>query len=102
MSRSSSRSNRRPTQQPNQADQPSVMSTAVAAGGASALGGGLASAGGATITSCPAEDKSFYCTFVKGFNIFKMVLFILGVVFILYVLYSSAVSNGKSGTGRRR
>lgn len=64
------------------------MKTGLVAGGASAVGSGVASAGGTTVTTCPPGDTSFYCQFVKGFNIFKMLLFIIGVLVVLYVIWS--------------
>jgi hypothetical protein len=48
---------------------------------------GISSAGGTTVTTCPPEDKSFYCQFVKGFNIFKMILFIIGILIVIYIVY---------------
>lgn len=57
----------------------------------SAVAGGVSSAGGTTITSCPADDKSFYCQFIKGFNLFKMILFIIAFIIAIYVLYKMFV-----------
>lgn len=69
-------------------DQQSSFGNVAAAGGASALGGALGTAGGMTVTSCPSGDTSFYCTFVKWFNMLKMVLFIIGVIIVIYVMHS--------------
>ena len=52
-----------------------------------AAGGMLGGVGGTTITSCPASDQSFYCKFVRGFNIFKMIIAIIVFVILLYFLY---------------
>ena len=53
-----------------------------------------AGAGGDTVTTCPPTDNSFYCKFVKDFNMFKMVLFmllIIGViVFLIYYFMKSS------------
>ena len=75
-----------PTQQPPPgAPQDTTGKLGLIAGAGGAL---TAGAGGTTVTSCPPDDNSFYCTFVKGFNIFKMILFIIailiGIVFIWY------------------
>ena len=79
-------------------EQPSGSGTALLAG---AVGSSMVSnAGGATITTCPPEDKSFYCNFVKGFNIFKMILFIIVVLTIAYVLYK--VFLGSNGSKTRK
>lgn len=82
--RSSSRSSRnKATQDPNATG----ASTGLIAGaaGASLLSG----AGGTTITSCQSGDTSAYCKFVKGFNILKMILSVLGFVIIAVILYIS-------------
>jgi hypothetical protein len=72
---------------PPQEDTTGKLGLVAGAGGL--LAGG---AGGATVTTCPPEDTSFYCKFVKGFNIFKMILFIvailIGIVFIWYLFRS--------------
>lgn len=63
----------------------SALLPAAAAGGAVAL----ADAGGSTVTKCDGENaNSFYCKFVQGFNIFKMVLFIIIVLVLLYFIWS--------------
>lgn len=59
---------------------------ALIGGGAAALGGAVAGAGGVTVSTCPPEDKSFYCQFVKGFNIFKMILSILLILAVIGVI----------------
>ena len=58
--------------------------TATGAIAALALGGATSGAGGTTITSCPPGDETMYCKLVKGFNIFKMILFILTVLGSIY------------------
>lgn len=67
-----------------------------AAVGAVALGGMISGAGGTTITTCKDGDDSFYCKFVKGFNIFKMILFIIAVLVIVYMLWKAF------GSGKKR
>lgn len=75
------------TPQPNSTQQPPMTATdkvGIAAG----VGGAIMSgAGGTTVTTCPPEDNSFYCKFVKGFNIFKMLLVILAVIIGVVMLY---------------
>lgn len=77
------------TQPTQQAPQDTTGKLGLIAGAGGALAAG---AGGTTVTSCPPEDTSFYCTFVKGFNIFKMILFIIailiGILFIWYLFKS--------------
>lgn len=94
MSANRKRSSPTQTQQPQQ-DNTALGATALAAGG-SLLGG----AGGATITSCPPEDNSFYCQFVKGFNIFKMLLFIIVILVVGYFLYTTFFGSTKSAKRR--
>lgn len=60
-----------------------LANTALLGTGAAAVGGAMAGAGGTTLTTCPPDDKSFYCQFVKGFNIFKMLLVIFGVLIVI-------------------
>jgi hypothetical protein len=52
-----------------------------------AAGGMLGGVGGTTITSCPATDQSFYCKFVRMFNIIKMIIAIIVFAVLLYFLY---------------
>lgn len=56
----------------------------IAAGVGGAIMGG---AGGTTLTNCPPEDNSFYCQFVKGFNLFKMLLVIIAVIAVAVFLW---------------
>jgi hypothetical protein len=82
---------------------PGTAGSALAIGGASAIGTAAGSAGGTTITSCPANDTSFYCTFVRWFNMLKMVIFIIALIALIYVLYNAWASRkGSSGRGRGR
>lgn len=70
-----------------------------AAGVAGLAGGMLGSgAGGTTTTSCPPEDKSFYCQFVHGFNILKMLFVIIAFLFILWIFWKAF----SGGSKRRR
>lgn len=80
-------------QQNNNNASSDMGSTALVAG--SAL---LSNAGGITVTSCTAEDNSFYCQFVKGFNVFKMLLFILAILIGGYFLYTMYVSSNSNRT----
>ena len=70
----------------------------IAAAGASALSGSV----GVTLTSFPPEDKSFYCKFVKGFNIFKMILFIIVVIVIVYLLYKFFIASKQGKSTKKR
>lgn len=67
----------------------------LAVGAASGVAGGLSTAGGVTVSSCPADDKSFYCKFVRFFNMFKMILIILIVVAVIYFLLRYIVATKK-------
>jgi hypothetical protein len=69
----------------------------MARGGSSGIGGGIMGSGifgffGTTI-QCPASDTSFYCTFMKYFNLFIVFIIIISVLSIIY----SFVSNTKMG-----
>jgi hypothetical protein len=69
----------------------------MARGGTSGTGGGIMGSGifgffGTTI-QCPASDTSFYCTFMKYFNLFIVFIIIISVLSIIY----SFVSNTKLG-----
>lgn len=74
----SSKSSAKPT--------PSI-SPAVATGGAGLTAiTAVQGAGGMTITSCPPDDTSFYCKFVKWFNMFKMLLVVLSIVITIGII----------------
>lgn len=53
-----------------------------------AAGGMLGGVGGTTLTTCPAGDQSFYCKFVRGFNIFRMIIAIILFIVLIYFLYA--------------
>jgi hypothetical protein len=78
----------------NSAPQNGVSSNAllVGAAGASLLSG----AGGTTIVSCRDGDNSFYCKFVKGFNIIKMILFVIVLILVGYFAYKMFFSENGS------
>jgi hypothetical protein len=65
------------------------------AGLASGVAGGVMNAGGVTVSSCPADDQSFYCKFVRGFNVFKMLLFIIFIIVAAYFIYIMFFANKK-------
>lgn len=69
--------------------------TAVLLGSA---GAALASgAGGTTITPCPANDTSFYCTLTRWVNIIKMLIFILIVILVIvFILWYLRSRSGRS------
>lgn len=51
-------------------------------------GQSLVNSGGGTLSVCNADDDTYYCNFVRGFNIFKMILFIIFILFIIvYGIY---------------
>ncbi len=57
---------------------------------AGAVAGGIVGgAGGTTITTCAADDPSFYCRFVRWFGIFKMVLYLIVVLAIIWILWKT-------------
>jgi hypothetical protein len=64
----------------------SALGGAVAGG---ALGGMVGGAGGTTITMCTAEDQSFYCKFVRGFNIFKMILYVIMIFVLIWIVWKA-------------
>ncbi len=60
------------------------------------MGSGIFGFFGTTI-QCPASDTSYYCTFMKIFN----VIMVLGVIlFILYTIYSFVMPNYFRKRGR--
>jgi hypothetical protein len=51
-------------------------------------GQSLVNSGGGTLSVCNADDDTFYCELVRGFNILKMFLFIIFILFIIvYGIY---------------
>jgi len=60
------------------------------------MGSGIFGFFGTTI-QCPASDTSYYCSFMKIFNVFMIVCFLL---FILYTAYNYIMPN-YFGKGRR-
>ena len=64
--------------------------------------GGIAGSGifglfGTTI-QCPASDTSLYCSFMKIFNVFIVLFFVLA---ILYTIYSTVYPYTKNSRSRR-
>lgn len=57
----------------------------------SGVGALVSGAGGVTVTSCGANDQTFYCKFVRGFNLFKMLFFIIAIIVMVYFLYTMTV-----------
>ena len=88
------RKNAQRQEQPNnQSGLGPTLLTAGAAGAASSLG----TAGGVTVSSCPPDDQSFYCSFVRFFNMFKMVLVIIIVLIIAYFIYKMFFASKSRG-----
>lgn len=83
---------------PTQQNQNTTTAGAVAGGvGASMVSG----AGGTTLVSCSSGDDSFYCKFVKAFNVFKMLLFIVAIVICAYLIYKMLSSPNPNVRKRR-
>lgn len=77
-----------PSRRANSAN--SANSSATSGFGVGAVAGGaLSGAGGTTIVQCPASDTSVYCSFVKGFNALKMLIYIIGLIAFIYYLYKA-------------
>ena len=66
-----------------------VGASAAGAGAGAAASNFLSNSGGmfhtGAITSCPANDMSFFCQMSRWFNILIMVLVVLALVYIAYV-----------------
>lgn len=81
----------------------STFGSALATGGGFGIGSALGNAGGVTV--CGGNDSSFYCQFVKFFNVFKMFIVILVfIAVIVYLAYSfsgakSSLKKMKGGCG---
>jgi hypothetical protein len=81
---------------PNRNSYPS-FSSYLASGGSFGIGSTLGNAGGVTV--CGGNDASFYCQFVKFFNVFKM--FIVILVFIAVIVYLAYSFSGVKSSGRK-
>ena len=68
-------------------------STGAAVLGGTAIGAMTSGAGGAP--KCKADDTSFYCNFVKGFNIFKMIIFVLVIIVVVWFVVKMMTTRGK-------
>ena len=81
----------------------STFGSSLATGGGFGIGSALGNAGGVTV--CGGNDASFYCQFVKFFNVFKMFIVILVfIAVIVYLAYSfsgakSSLKKMKGGCG---
>ena len=66
-----------------------VGASAAGAGAGAAASNFLSNSGGmfhtGAITSCPANDMSFFCQMSRWFSILIMVLVVLALVYIAYV-----------------
>ena len=66
-----------------------VGASAAGAGAGAGASNFLSNSGGmfhtGAITSCPANDMSFFCQMSRWFNILIMVLVVLALVYIAYV-----------------
>lgn len=71
----------------------------VAVLGGAAVGAMTASAGGNP--ECKAGDNSFYCNFVRGFNIFKMILFVVVILIVAFFIYKMMSNKKGSGSGKK-
>jgi hypothetical protein len=79
---------------PRRSNNSGLATGALGAVAGSAVAGGVAGAGGTTVTTCPPGDESFYCKFVKGFSIFQMILFIIGVLVVIWIVYKMFFTGG--------
>ena len=75
----------------------SNFGSALATGGGFGIGNALGNAGGMTV--CGGNDMSFYCQFVKFFNIFKM--FIVILVFIAVIVYLAYSFSGTKSSSKK-
>jgi hypothetical protein len=67
-----------------------TQSTSNPSSGALALGAGtglVSGAGGSTFMSCPPQDMSFYCKFMRFIGIIKGIVFLIVLVVVLYFLW---------------
>ena len=46
-----------------------------------------------TTIQCKAEDTSFYCTFMKYFQLLMMFIFIILIIYFIYVIGKSYLGN---------
>jgi hypothetical protein len=60
------------------------------------MGSGIFGFFGTTI-QCPASDTSYYCSFMKIFNVIMVLFFVL---FILYTIYNFVMPNYFRKRGR--
>ena len=58
------------------------------------LGSGIFGSVG-TFINCKAEDTSMYCNFMKFMNVFIMLLFLIGIIYLIYTFASYYFSKGK-------
>lgn len=75
----------------------STLGDALATGSGLGIGSALGNAGGVTV--CGGNDSSFYCQFVKFFNVFKM--FIVILVFIAIIVYLAYTFSGIKSTTKK-
>jgi hypothetical protein len=65
-------------------------------------GQSLVNSGGGTLSVCNADDDTFYCELVRGFNILKMFLFIIFILFMVgYGIYYFTTILKFSSSSRR-
>ena len=61
-------------------------SSSVSSGNGGIMGSGIFGMFG-TVIQCKDSDTSFYCNFMKGFNFFMVVLFILFIFYNIYIFF---------------
>lgn len=65
-------------------------------------GQSLANSGGTTLSVCSPNDDTFYCELVRDFNILKMFLFIIFILFMVgYGIYYFTTFFKFSSSSRR-
>jgi hypothetical protein len=69
---------------------------------AAGVGAGMSSTGGTTLSMCNSGDDSFYCKFIRFFNMLKMIIFLIVLVVVIYFVYNTFVSNTSLFSGKRR
>lgn len=64
------------------------------------MGSGIFGMFGTTV-QCKADDKSMFCTLSKFVNFIIMIIFLLGVLYLLYFAFNYFKSGGKMFGGRK-
>jgi len=65
----------------------SATTPAIASSSPSFVGGMMGHFG--TVTTCDAKDESFYCKFMRFFNVLMVIIALIAMVYIGYTLYKA-------------